>query len=212
MLWGKSPKGWGLLLWLTPGNWGRASWSKYSGAKSAEAPREQMAFTVQAATWEPHLVMFFLVMLGIMYGCFSLFECHKGSRTSSLLVPKTSLLFSELGKSQSALRFCFCDSTPFSPPRTGEAGFPVEEESELRKFLDTYLLSLHGRGRRNEVRQRNGMTASQRHNPYPGTWKINESSGFGKLVCPKRHIHNKTFSIFNFWVILQFSSPSLLIR
>ena len=43
---------------------------------------------------------------------------------------------------------------PFLPPRTGEAGFPVEEESELRKFPDNHLLSLHGRGRRNEVRQR----------------------------------------------------------
>ena len=33
---------------------------------------------------------------------------------------------------------------PFLPPRTGEAGFPVEEESELRKFPIICCLSMEG--------------------------------------------------------------------
>ena len=83
------------LLWLHAWKLRTSQLIRHNWACVRGSSQGTMAFTVQAATWEPDLFMFSLVSLwGITYGCFFLYSnATRAAGTSSFLVPKTSLFF-----------------------------------------------------------------------------------------------------------------------
>lgn len=81
------------------------------------------------------------------------------------------------------------------PPGAGGAGFLVEEEVDFRKFPESHLSFLPGRGRRNEIRQRQmGHTFTRAGEPPRHVKDQCEVKGFTNLSAPIRH----TYIIKNF--------------
>jgi hypothetical protein len=65
------------------------------------------------------------------------------------------------------LELCHCVGD-FLSPRTGGAGFLLEEEVDFRKFPESHLMFLPGMGTRNEIREGVWIEAPSQdciHNP-----------------------------------------------
>lgn len=159
------------LLWLHAWKLRTSQLIRHSGACVGWSSQGTMAFTVQAATWEPHLFMFsFVSCWGIMYGCFFFIWMPQGQQgPPASWSPRQACYFQKLGNPATCLRFCFCDSTLFTSkdrrsrfscgrrvwaqevPRQSFAVSPWKGEEEWSKA------------------KANGMTASQRQvTPNPG--------------------------------------------